>query len=66
MTKLDSAGPELRAVGGACTAGQARNIALASQLQEVHRAVAALGPRLPPPAARALACVALPQGLSNY
>lgn len=41
--------------GGGANAAQTRNIALCSSLQEVHRAVSALLPRLPPPAATALA-----------
>ena len=50
------AGPDLRSVAGACTGAQARNIALCSQLTEVHRSLAALLARLPPPAAASLAC----------
>ena len=40
--------------GGGANAGQLRNIALCSQLQEVHRSMLALLPRLPAPAAAAL------------
>lgn len=50
------AGPDLRSVAGACTGAQARNIALCSQLTEVHRSLAALLARLPPPAAASLTC----------
>ena len=47
---------QIRTVTGACSSGQARNIALAGQLQEVQRSLLALLPRLPPPASDALAC----------
>jgi hypothetical protein len=60
-----AAGPDLRSVAGACTGGQARNIALCGQLAEVHRSLATLLPRLPPPAAAALAC-ALPASPSKH
>lgn len=40
--------------GGAANGGQVRNIALCSQLQEVHRSLVTLLPRLPGPAAAAL------------
>ena len=46
-------------MGGPCTAAQARNIALCCQLQEVHRALLAQLPRLPPPASAALRWVCL-------
>ena len=49
---------QIRTVTGACSSGQARNIALAGQLQEVQRSLLALLPRLPPPASDALACAA--------
>ena len=49
--------PQIRTVTGACSSGQARNITLAGQLQEVQRSLLALLPRLPPPASDALACV---------
>ena len=48
---------QIRSVTGACSSGQARNIALAGQLQEVQRSLLALLPRVPPPASDALACV---------
>jgi hypothetical protein len=41
--------------GGGANAAQVRNIALCSQLQEVHRSLVTLLPRLPAPAAAALA-----------
>ncbi|GBF91082.1 hypothetical protein Rsub_03938 [Raphidocelis subcapitata] len=52
-------GPELRAVtlspsAGGATAAQLRNIALASQLQEIHRSLVTLLPRLPQQVAAAL------------
>ena len=47
---------QIRSVTGACSSGQARNIALAGQLQEVQRSLVALLPRLPPTASDALAC----------
>jgi hypothetical protein len=40
--------------GGGANAAQMRNIALCSQLQEVHRSLVTLLPRLPAPAAAAL------------
>lgn len=46
---------QVRTVSGVCGVGQARNIALAGQLQEVQRSLVTLLPRLPPPAAEALA-----------
>ena len=53
---MAAGGSEIRAIGGggACTAAQARNISLCNALQEVHRSVGALTPRLPPTAAAAL------------
>jgi hypothetical protein len=48
---------QIRSVTNACSSGQARNIALAGQLQEVQRSLLALLPRLPPAASDALACV---------
>lgn len=56
---MAAAGPELRALalspgGGGATPAQQRNIALASQLQEVHRSLTTLLPRLPAPVAGAL------------
>lgn len=51
---MAAGGPELRTVGNTCTAAQARNIALCNALQELHRSMAALAPRLPGPAALAL------------
>ena len=56
-------GPELRSVGEACTAPQARNLALCGQLQEVHRSLTTLLPRLPPSAAAALGYAVLPNFL---
>jgi hypothetical protein len=44
-------GPEVRTMGGACTSAQLRNITLCSQLNEVHRSLVALLPRLPPQSA---------------
>ncbi len=41
-------------VGAAATAAQARNIALCSQLQEVHRSLGGFTGRLPAAAAQAL------------
>lgn len=40
--------------GGGANAAQVRNIALCSQLQEVHRSLVTLLPRLPAPATAAL------------
>ncbi|WIA17060.1 hypothetical protein OEZ85_013963 [Tetradesmus obliquus] len=57
---MAAAGPELRQVslgpgaGGGANAAQVRNIALCSQLQEVHRSLVTLLPRLPAPATAAL------------
>ncbi|DBA86122.1 hypothetical protein WJX77_008098 [Trebouxia sp. C0004] len=48
------AGPEMRQVGGPSSSGQQRNMRLCSQLQEVHRSLLTLLPRLQPPAAAAL------------
>ena len=53
-------GPEVRAMGGACTSAQLRNITLCSQLNEVHRSLVALLPRLPPQAAANLRHCSLP------
>ncbi len=44
-------GPDVRQVGGACTSAQLRNITLCSQLNEVHRSLMNLLPRLPAQAA---------------
>jgi hypothetical protein len=54
---MAATGPDVRvvAVGSAATGAQARNIALCSQLQEVHRSLGAILPRLPSTAAPALA-----------
>lgn len=52
---MAAGGPDLRAVGAACTPAQLRNISLANALHEAHRSVAALAGRLPAPAAAALA-----------
>ncbi|KAF8065824.1 COG5 [Scenedesmus sp. PABB004] len=57
---MAAAGPELRQVAlgpgaGGANPAQLRNIALCSQLQEVHRSMLTLLPRLPAPAAAALA-----------
>ena len=51
---MAAGGPELRTVGGSCAAAQSRNISLCNALQELHRSMAALAPRLPGPAAVAL------------
>ncbi|KAL3159741.1 hypothetical protein ABBQ38_010147 [Trebouxia sp. C0009 RCD-2024] len=48
------AGPEMRQVEGPCSPGQQRNMKLCSQLQEVHRSLLTLLPRMQPPAAAAL------------
>lgn len=45
--RMAATGPDLRSVTGACNASQQRNIALCNALQELHRALAALAPRLP-------------------
>ena len=47
-------GPEMRQVGGPSSSGQQRNMTLCSQLQEVHRSLLTLLPRMQPPAAAAL------------
>ncbi|MEW5299136.1 MAG: hypothetical protein WDW36_002180 [Sanguina aurantia] len=52
---MAATGSELRAIGSTVNAAQARNIALCSQLQEVHRSLCSLLPRLPATAAPALA-----------
>jgi hypothetical protein len=54
---MAATGPDVRSVaaGTAATSAQARNIALCSQLQEVHRSLGSLLPRLPGTAAPALA-----------
>lgn len=52
---MAATGPDLRATTGAATAAQIRNIALCSQLAEVHRSLVTLLPRTPPAAARVLA-----------
>ena len=44
-------GPDVRQVGGTCTSAQLRNITLCSQLNEVHRSLMNLLPRLPGQAA---------------
>jgi len=53
---MAATGPEVRAVshGAPASAAQARNIALCSQLQEVHRSLSSLLPKLPQTAAPAL------------
>lgn len=48
------AGPDVRQMGGACTSAQLRNITLCSQLNEVHRSLINLLPRLPAHAAAAV------------
>ena len=53
---LWGAGPDVRQMGGACTSAQLRNITLCSQLNEVHRSLANLLPRLPTQAAATLRC----------
>ncbi len=53
------AGPDVRQVGGACTSAQLRNITLCCQLNEVHRSLVSLLPRLPAHAAAALKCAPL-------
>lgn len=45
---------------GACTGPQARNLSLFGQLQEVHRSISTLLPRLPPSAAASLGYYASP------
>lgn len=52
---MAATGPELRQVTGSCTSGQARNMQLCCHLQEVHRSLAGILPRLPPAAASVLA-----------
>ena len=47
-------GPEMRQVGCPSSSGQQRNMRLCSQLQEVHRSLLTLLPRMQPPAAAAL------------
>ena len=54
------AGPEMRQVAGPCSSGQQRNMRLCSQLQEVHRSLLNLLPRMHPPAAAALMSVPPP------
>lgn len=54
-----SAGPDVRQMGGACTSAQLRNITLCSQLNEVHRSLMNLLPRLPAQATANLRCAAL-------
>ena len=44
------AGPEMRQVGGPASPGQQRNMRLCSQLQEAHRSLLTLLPRMQPPA----------------
>uniref|UniRef100_A0A061QRR0 Conserved oligomeric Golgi complex subunit 5 n=1 Tax=Tetraselmis sp. GSL018 TaxID=582737 RepID=A0A061QRR0_9CHLO len=51
---MAAAGPELRQLGGPAGPSQQRNIALCNSLQEVHRAVTGLMPRLPHPVGDAL------------
>lgn len=51
-----SAGPDVRQMGGACTSAQLRNITLCSQLNEVHRSLMNLLPRLPAQANANLRC----------
>jgi hypothetical protein len=51
---MAAAGSELRQLGGSCNAAQARNISLCCALQEVHRAIVGLLPRLLPPVADCL------------
>lgn len=46
----------MRQMGGACTSAQLRNITLCSQLNEVHRSLVSLLPRLPSHAAAAVRC----------
>lgn len=47
----------MRQVGGPCSPGQLRNMKLCSQVQEVHRSLLTLLPRMHPPAAAALMSV---------
>ena len=54
-----SAGPDVRQMGGACTSAQLRNITLCSHLNEVHRSLMNLLPRLPAQATANLRCAAL-------
>lgn len=51
---MAATGPEVRSITGPCTSAQLRNIALSSALQEVHRSLATLLPRMPPAAAAVL------------
>ncbi|EIE21637.1 hypothetical protein COCSUDRAFT_30131 [Coccomyxa subellipsoidea C-169] len=51
---MAATGPDVRQMGGACTSAQLRNITLCSQLNEVHRSLANLLPRLPTQAAATL------------
>lgn len=51
---LSLAGPDLRSVAGACTPSQLRNLSLCNSLQEVHRSLATLLPRMHPAAAEEL------------
>ncbi|CAK0784167.1 hypothetical protein CVIRNUC_007370 [Coccomyxa viridis] len=44
---MAATGPDVRQMGGACTSAQLRNITLCSQLNEVHRSLMNLLPRLP-------------------
>lgn len=51
---MAATGPDVRQLGGAASQAQLRNIALCSQLQEVHRSLLGLLPRLPATAAAPL------------
>ncbi|CAL8469379.1 g8920 [Coccomyxa elongata] len=51
---MAATGPDVRQVGGACTSAQLRNITLCCQLNEVHRSLVSLLPRLPAHAAAAI------------
>ena len=58
-----STGPDVRQMGGACTSAQLRNITLCSQLNEVHRSLMNLLPRLPAQATANLRCVTPPNSV---
>ncbi len=58
-------GPDVRQVGGACTSAQLRNITLCSQLNEVHRSLMNLLPRLPAQAAANLRFVPNPPTITK-
>lgn len=51
---MASTGPEVRAMAGTCNMAQLRNITLCSHVQDVHRSLVSLVPKLPVTAAEAL------------